>query len=109
MGDAQQPATKQDLADLKVCLQEDVHALETRLQEDAHALETRIDGRLESLREAIQDSETRILRALYGYTQTIDIRLAETKLVQDAVEKRVSVIEMRLLDVEKRLNLPPAA
>lgn len=68
MSEAQQPATKQDLADLKVCLQEDVHALETR-----------IDGKLDSLREAIQDSETRILRALYGYTQTIDIRLAETR------------------------------
>ena len=87
MSEAQQPATKQDFSDVR----------------------TDIDRTLESLREAIQDSETRILRALYGYTQTIDIRLAETKLVQDSIERRVSVIEMRLLDVEKRLNLPPAA
>jgi hypothetical protein len=57
MSEAQQPATKQDLSDLR----------------------TDIDGKLESLREAIQDSETRILRALYGYTQSIDIRLAETR------------------------------
>ncbi len=46
---------------------------------DLVALEGRIDGKLESLRgalqEATQDSETRILRAIYGYTETLTERV----------------------------------
>lgn len=76
-GDAEN-ATKQDLRDL--------------------------EGRLA---EAIHDSETRILKALYGYTQTVDLRLTENKMHQESLEKRVLVLESRILEVEKRVNFPP--
>lgn len=61
------------------------------------------------IRGAIQDSETRILKAIYGYTETITARQnSGTKRLAE-FEERLVITERRLLEVEKRLNLPPAA
>ncbi|MGC9972044.1 MAG: hypothetical protein ABSE56_15805 [Bryobacteraceae bacterium] len=71
-----EPATKQDLRDL-----------EARLDGKLNALESRI-------RIAVEESETRLLTAVDGYTETIGARL-------DASPRRFA-------GVEERLNLPAA-
>ena len=76
-GNGQEPATKADLA-----------ALEHRLA------------------EAIHDSETRLLRAFYGFTETVQARFRAADDGEANMKKRLMVLEQRLLEVEKRLNMP---
>lgn len=81
----QQPATKQDLA----------------------GLEQRMDARFDELKEAILDVETRILTSIYGYTETMSLRQDGAAKKAAEFEDRLMVLERRVLEVEKRLNLPP--
>ena len=61
----------------------------------------------DELLEAIRDTETKLLRAFYDFADSNQKRLAErTGLV---VFDRLATIERRLIEVEKRLNLPPAS
>jgi hypothetical protein len=81
----QQPATKQDLA----------------------GLEQRMDARFDELKEAILDVETRILTSIYGYTETMSLRQDGAAKKAAEFEDRLMVLERRVFEVEKRLNLPP--
>jgi hypothetical protein len=76
------PATKGDLTDA-------VNGLEARLT------------------EAIHDSETRLLKAFYTFAETNQKRLAEGETESAAIKGRLATVEQRLLEVEKRLNMPP--
>ncbi|HEY5330249.1 MAG TPA: hypothetical protein VIJ79_10225 [Acidobacteriaceae bacterium] len=71
-------------------------------QSDLTALESR-------LTEVIRDSQTEVLRAIYGFTETVQSRLLEQDANGFALKSRVTTLESRMLDVEKRINLPPAA
>jgi len=74
------PAWKQDLADLKA-----------------------------ELLEAIHDSETRLLKAFYAFAESNQQRQAALETNTVPLARRVSTLEERILEIEKRLNLPPAA
>jgi hypothetical protein len=89
-------------------------------KQDLRGLEARLDGKLDAirgemadmesrLRTAVEESETRILTAVYGYTETIGARLDASTRRFTGVEERLEIVERRVLDIEKRLNLPPAA
>jgi predicted nucleic acid-binding Zn-ribbon protein len=80
MNNGQHPATKSDL-----------EALESRLT------------------AAIRDSETRLLTAFYDFARANQHRLSELEGSDATLKRRIGSIEDRLLEVEKRLNLPPAA
>jgi hypothetical protein len=77
MDDHNAPSTKGDLADL-----------ETRLT------------------EAIRDSQTEVLRAIYGYTETIQTHLKDLDRSETGIRERMTVLESRVLELERRLNLP---
>ncbi len=64
---------------------------------------------MEALREQIQDAETKLLTAFYDFAKTNQQRLSELESADAAIKRRVGAIEDRLLEVEKRLNMPPAA
>ena len=103
-GDA--PATKEDIKELRTEMKElrtEMKAMEERL----NGMEERLTGMEERLTEAIRDSQTEILKAFYGYTQTTEIRLKEREASDITLRQRVGVIESRLLEVERRLNMPP--
>lgn len=74
------PATKADLAQLKVEIQ-----------------------------EAIHDSETRLLTAFYGWAQATQKHFADLDRADFSLRERLDSLENRLLSVEKRLDMPPAA
>jgi hypothetical protein len=76
--DRNSPATKGDLADLK-----------------------------DELVEAVRDIQTETLKAFYGFTQTIQDRFKESDDSEAAIKRRITTLESRILEVEKRLNLPP--
>ncbi len=99
MNDGEQPATK---ADLKSAVTE----LRDELLGAIHDSETRVR---DELLEAIHNSETRLLKAFYGFAEGTQLRFREIDQTEASLKERMTVIERRLTDVEKRLNMPPAA
>jgi hypothetical protein len=59
--------------------------------------------------ERIADGETRLLKAFYNFAESNQKRVAEIDSDQAAIRSRLGSVETRLLEVEKRLNMPPAA
>ena len=88
-----EPATKADLAALEQPLTQNL------TQSLTHNL-------TEAFTEAIHDSETRLLKAFYGFTETVQARFKAADDSEANMKKRLTVLEERLLEVEKRLNMP---
>jgi hypothetical protein len=63
----------------------------------------------DELVEVFRDSQTEILTAFYGFSQTIQDRFKENDQTEASLKRRLTTLESRLLEIEKRLNLPPAA
>jgi hypothetical protein len=96
--DRDTPATKGDIADL-----------DQKFEQKFEQLRSEMNHGYSDLAERILDSETRLLKAFYGFAQTNQKRVTEVEDVQAAMRSRLATIEDRLLQVEKRLDLPPAA
>jgi hypothetical protein len=84
MENGHEPATKADLSAVKA----EIAAVEQRLV------------------EAMHDTETRLLRAFYGFTQSIQARFHGDDETDANFRKRLTLVEQRLMEVEKRLNMP---
>ena len=89
--DRNAPATKADLAKLKADFKADLAELEDRLT------------------EVMRDVQTEMLRAFYGFMETVQTRFKAQDDAEAGLKKRLGILEERLLEVEKRLNMPPAA
>jgi hypothetical protein len=96
--DSNTPATKADLI-----------ALEERLKTDMTALEKRLLQKMDDLTEDFRDMQTEMLKAFYAFAETNQARLTATERDTAALKERVSMMESRLIQVEKRLNMPPGA
>jgi uncharacterized protein YceH (UPF0502 family) len=110
MDDLNSPATKGDLAQMKVELKADFRAemkdLESRLEGKQDALEQRLVDRIS---ESARDMETRILQAFYSFAESNQTRLTATEREAAAMKDRLASVESRITELEKRLNFPPAA
>jgi hypothetical protein len=91
MDDLDAPATKRDL------------------QGVAEQLRSEMQHQYDDLKETIRDSETKLLQAFYSFAESNQQRLALVEGNTNAVIVRLATLETRLLEVEKRLNMPPAA
>lgn len=93
MDDLNAPATKGDL-----------HRFATKddLQQAVQGLEDR-------LAETMRDMQTEMLKAFYNYAQSADLRMKDNETVTHGMRERLAVVESRLMEIEKRLNMPPAA
>jgi hypothetical protein len=84
--------------------------LETRLEAHIDGLmdarEQRIVERIGSL---IHERETRLLQAFYGLAEATNKRFDQIDGNTAIFLNRLGTVENRLLEVEKRLNIPPAA
>jgi len=87
----------------------DAPATKGDLQDAVTQLRSEINHQYDDLKEAIRDSETRLLQAFYGFAEANQKRLAQYDAATALLMNRVSTVEERLLEVEKRLNMPPAA
>jgi len=104
MENGSQPATKADL-----------EALEQRIDGKVDALAQRIDGKLDTLEqrvldrvvEIVRDTETRLLAAFYGWTESNNKRLTQMEANDLLLQQRVLILENRITSVERRLNMPP--
>jgi glutamate mutase epsilon subunit len=98
MEDQSAPATKQDIA-----------AAEQRLDEKIELLRSEVNHGYRDIVERISDSETRLLKAFYDFAQSNQKRMSDLETSDSGMRSRLATIEDRLLEVEKRLNMPPAA
>ena len=100
--DRNSPATKGDLADLRTELKGDLSDSRTDLKRE-------LAVQKDELIEVIRDSQTEILKAFYGFSQTIQERFKLADDAEAALKRRMATLESRVLEVEKRLNMPPNA
>lgn len=93
---------KANIHDLRTELKANIHDLRVEMKADLGALEERV---MESMREV----ETNLLKAFYGWAQSTDKRLNLSEATDANYASRLGAVETRLLEVEKRLRIPPAA
>src|SRR5688572_4878352 len=98
--DRNAPATKGDIANLRTEFKSDSATLRGEVHSDVILLQ-------EKLTEAFQDSETRILTAFYRYAEATQKHLQLLDGTDANILSRLGSMESRLLEVEKRLNIPP--
>ncbi|HML18690.1 MAG TPA: hypothetical protein VK419_16780 [Bryobacteraceae bacterium] len=84
----------------------DLDALEQRFEGKLDAVEQRI---LDRVGELIRDSETRLLQAFYGFAEATNKRFNQIDGNVAIFINRLGTLESRILELEKRLNIPPAA
>jgi hypothetical protein len=104
----QQPATKQDLADLEARLATILRDSEARLSATIADGETRVSA---TFTEKLRDVETKLLGAYFLYQEHERIQFqhlkADTGNATKAAELRIDNLEQRLLEVERRLLSDP--
>jgi hypothetical protein len=76
---------------------------------DIEKLRSEVNHGYNDLVERIDDSKTELLRAFYGFAETNQARMASIEASDIGLRTRVATLENRVLEVEKRLNLPPQA
>ncbi|MFZ3342915.1 MAG: hypothetical protein WA213_18680 [Terriglobales bacterium] len=94
----------------------DLEALEGRIDGRLESLEVRFDGKLDAVEqrildrvgEIVRDSETRLLQAFYGFAEAINKRFNQIDGNVAIFINRLGTLENRILELEKRLNIPPA-
>ena len=99
--DRNAPATKGDLDDLETRLKGGMSEVETRLKGEISEVEAR-------LTEKMRDMQTELLKAFYG-TESVQSRFKAQDDTESGLKQRLTCLETRLLEVERRLNMPPAA
>ena len=104
------PATKADLAEQGALFKADLAESETRItarfKADLAERETRL---VDQLTEVIRDAQTETLKAFYGFVETVQTRFKAQDDTEAGLKKRLTVLEERVLEVEKKLIMPPAA
>ena len=60
-----------------------------------------------ALVDRIAECETKLLQAFYTYAESNQKRVAAIETESAGLKSRLSTIEERLTEVEKRLNMPP--
>jgi len=89
-------------SDLKAALAAQDHRFEGRMD----VLEQRLTDRFT---EALRTTETKLLQAFYGFAEANNKRLVQGEAATAMVVSRLTTIESRVLEIEKRLNMPPTA
>ncbi len=96
--DLNAPATKGVIAEL-----------EARIDQKIEQLRSEVNHGYRDLVERMDDGFTKVLNAFYSIAETRGKRLGEHDATDYALRSRLSTVENRLMDIEKRLNMPPAA
>jgi uncharacterized protein involved in exopolysaccharide biosynthesis len=113
MADQNAPATKADIAELRTELRsdmkQDIGELRSEMKQDIEQLRSEVNHGYNDLVERMADSETRLLKAFYDFAQSNQQRVTLLEGNEAAIRNRLATLEDRLLQVEKRLNMPPAA
>jgi hypothetical protein len=102
MDDLNAPATKGDLQ--KFATKDDLQRFATR--EDLQQAKADLK---DELVEVMRDVQTELLKAFYSFAKSTDAKLQDAEISDHLIRQRVSAVESRLTEIERRLNMPPAA
>ena len=100
-----EPATKQDIADLD----QKIEQLSAELKTDMEQLRSEMSHGYRDVLERVDDIGTKMLTAFYNGAETHGKRLSDLDSSDAALRSRLSTVEKRIMEIEKRLNFPPAA
>jgi hypothetical protein len=78
-------------------------------KQDIEQLRSEMSHSHDDLIERLTDGETRLLKAFYNFAQSNSKRMTEIEGNEAALRSRLATIEDRLMEVEKRLNIPPSS
>jgi hypothetical protein len=53
--------------------------------------------------------QTELLKAFYSFAQSTEVKLKDSEVADFMLRQRLTVAESRITEIEKRLNMPPAA
>lgn len=98
MADQNAPATKGDIT-----------RLDDKIDEKIEQLRSEFQHGFDELKETMRDGQTELLRAFYSFAQSTEVKLKDTEVAEFILRQRLSVVESRITEIEKRLNIPPAA
>jgi chaperonin cofactor prefoldin len=84
-----------------------VDGLEVKVDGLKSWLMQRLDDMAASLEEGYRDTQTELLKAIYTMGETVQSRVDTQEIVVASLQKRQALLEARLLEIEKRLHLPP--
>ena len=101
MANSNDHATKADLKVLREELKGDMAALRHELKADNVALR-------EEIREVIHDTETKLLRAFYGFAEATQKRMTIMENTTGGLTNLMATLDRRITDLEKRVNFPDA-
>jgi len=85
------PATKADLQQLKESTRADMRQLKGELT------------------ETMRDVQTELVKAFYSVAKSNEAKFNDAELSDHLIRHRVSAVESRITEIERRLNMPPAA
>jgi hypothetical protein len=102
------PATKHDLGELRSELKQDLAQLRSDVKQELEQMRSEANHMHDDLVERIRDGETRLLQAFYSYADSNNKRLVQGEAATALVISRVTTLEDRVLELERRLNIPPS-
>jgi chromosome segregation ATPase len=104
---------KSDMAGLRAELKGDFGELRSVMRRDFDELKVSVLGCFDAaehrLEQFLSDMEGRIITSNYRLAESMQQRIKQGEGNQAAFNARLATLEERLLEVEKRLNIPPAA
>lgn len=100
MENGHEPATKADLTGLGEALRSEMTNLGDQLRSE-------FQHGFDDLKETMRDMQTEMLKAFYGFAQSTDAKLKETEIADITLRQRLTAVESRLTELEKRVHLPP--
>ena len=98
-------AMKGDIDEVRLAMKGDI----AELKQQNELLRSEMHHIYNELVERIADSETKLLKAFYSYAESNQQRLTQIDTEQTGIRNRVGSLEARVLEIEKRLNMPPTA
>jgi hypothetical protein len=79
---------------------------EPATKQDLQILRSEMNHQYDDLKETIRDVQTEMLKAFYSFAESNQKRMAEMETESAAIKSRLSTIEDRLLQVERKVNFP---
>ena len=84
-------------------------ALDEKVDAVQASMFQRLDEMAAALEEGYRDTQTEVLKAVYSMGERLQMRAATQDVIINSIQQRQASLESRLLEIEKRLHLPPAA
>src|SRR5437899_2391544 len=113
MDDPTAPATKADITVVKsdiTAMKADIIAVNGRLDvtnERIGMLRTEFHHAFDELRETMRDGQTELLKAFSDAAKAAEAKLEDGDIADFLLRNRLTPIESRQTDMERRLNTPP--